>query len=179
MPEGVLGSALCSRCDMAIRRLALVSLFTALAIPCGAGERLVKLFEGVFLPATFSIEVGDAVTWSWAEGHHRLVSGTSSQDPQAGALFDVAIDPQNPSFTYIFDFPGNFAFFDRLNEDSGQPGNITVVPFAVQLEVVDIAFTPEEVSIFEGDAVEWIWIEGDHTITSGTGAADPEVGELF
>jgi plastocyanin len=154
-------------------------LLLAFAAPCGAVERQVKMFEGVFLPASLSIEVGDSVTWTWVEGDHRLVSGASSQDPQAGLIFDVPIDAGHTSFTYLFDLPGNFAFFDRLNESVSGPGNVTVVPFTVELEVVDLAFTPEEVSIFEGDAVEWIWIEGDHTITSGDGSEDPQVGQLF
>jgi len=158
---------------------AVPGLLLALAGACGAAEKEVKVFEGVFLPAAFSIEVGDSVTWTWVEGNHRLVSGTSSQDPEAGLLFKVPIDANNRSFTYLFDLPGNFPFFDPLSESASTPGNVTVVPYTVELEVVDIAFTPEEVTIFEGDAIEWIWIEGDHTITSGDGSADPEVGKLF
>jgi len=144
-----------------------------------AADREVKMFESLFLPAVLSIDVGDSVTWTWVEGAHRVLSGSSSQDPEAGEIFDAPVDADHPGFTFVFDRPGSFAFFDQLNEGVSGPGSITVVPFTVEVEVVDIAFTPEEVTIFEGDAVEWIWIEGVHTITSGAGSDDPGVGALF
>ncbi len=37
----------------------------------------------------------------------------------------------------------------------------------------------DTLNIAVGDTVRWTWIEGDHTITSGTGAADPQSGVLF
>lgn len=41
------------------------------------------------------------------------------------------------------------------------------------------AFTPPDVTIQMGDTVHWMWVSGSHTVTSGTGAADPNVGALF
>ena len=40
-------------------------------------------------------------------------------------------------------------------------------------------FVPDNLAISEGDTVRWIWSAGSHTVTSGTGAADPQVGALF
>jgi plastocyanin len=147
--------------------------------PSGAAERVVEMYDLVFIPTAFSVEVGDAVTWVWREGSHHITSGLSSDDPDAGGLFDAPIDAQHPSYTYVFEAAGNFAFFDRLNEAASFVGSITVVPYQVEVEVVDLAFTPEEVFIFEGDGLQWTWIEGSHTITSGSGSADPQVGRLF
>src|SRR2546426_9929155 len=156
---------------------ALFSLLIVAQLP--AAERFVELYDQVFIPVAFSIEVGDAVTWVWREGVHRVVSGVSSEDPQAGEVFSAAIDEAHPTFTYFFGSPGNFAFFDSAPELVSGVGSITVVPFQVEIEVVDLAFTPEDVTIFEGDALEWIWIEGTHTITSGLGSSHPDVGKLF
>jgi plastocyanin len=40
--------------------------------------------------------------------------------------------------------------------------------------------TPRDtVRINAGETVDWVWVAGSHTITSGTGAADPNAGSLF
>ncbi len=41
------------------------------------------------------------------------------------------------------------------------------------------AFSPEVITINVGDTVTWQWSSFSHTVTSGTGAADPQVGQLF
>jgi len=33
--------------------------------------------------------------------------------------------------------------------------------------------------IFQGQSVQWKWVSGFHTVTSGTGSTDPHVGALF
>jgi plastocyanin len=40
-------------------------------------------------------------------------------------------------------------------------------------------FSPDEVTIARGDTVRWVWTGGIHTVTSGSGASDPESGALF
>ncbi len=42
-----------------------------------------------------------------------------------------------------------------------------------------LSFSPSPITIELGDTVEWVWGSGNHTVTSGTGAADPNVGSLF
>lgn len=41
------------------------------------------------------------------------------------------------------------------------------------------AFSPNEIDVQVGDTVRWVWSTGNHTVTSGTGASDPDVGTLF
>lgn len=41
------------------------------------------------------------------------------------------------------------------------------------------SFAPNDLSINVGDTVEWVWTGGFHTVTNGTGAADPGAGTLF
>ena len=44
---------------------------------------------------------------------------------------------------------------------------------------VGLTFVPNELTIMAGDEVEWDWSSGSHTVTSGTGPSDPNVGVLF
>lgn len=40
-------------------------------------------------------------------------------------------------------------------------------------------FTPQTAEIVVGDTIRWTMVSGDHTVTSGTGAADANAGQLF
>lgn len=40
-------------------------------------------------------------------------------------------------------------------------------------------FTPQDAQIVVGDTIRWVAVSGDHSVTSGTGSADPNVGQLF
>lgn len=37
----------------------------------------------------------------------------------------------------------------------------------------------DTVTINMGDTVRWVWVEGDHTVTSGEGSSSPDAGNLF
>jgi plastocyanin len=41
------------------------------------------------------------------------------------------------------------------------------------------SFSPANLVIEVGDTVRWVWTSLAHTVTSGTGASDPNVGALF
>jgi plastocyanin len=47
------------------------------------------------------------------------------------------------------------------------------------VEQVNFTFSADEITVQVGDTVEWQWNSGSHTVTSGTGPTDPEVGNLF
>jgi len=40
-------------------------------------------------------------------------------------------------------------------------------------------FVSDDLTISVGDEVEWDWTGGSHTVTSGTGLADPDIGLFF
>lgn len=42
-----------------------------------------------------------------------------------------------------------------------------------------LTFDPAEITIDVGDTVTWVHTTGSHTVTSGTGAAAPDAGDLF
>ncbi|HWL92867.1 MAG TPA: hypothetical protein VNT79_04980 [Phycisphaerae bacterium] len=85
--------------------------------------------DGAFSPAAITIETGDAVTWTWAEGAHTVTSGMQSPDGafQSGAAGD--------GFTVEF----NAALLNRCprgnslypyHADNGMTGSVTVVAHA-------------------------------------------------
>ena len=44
------------------------------------------------------------------------------------------------------------------------------------VKVTNFAYTPAELTIKVGDTVEWVWVEGTHTVSSGTGCvADKKI----
>jgi plastocyanin len=47
------------------------------------------------------------------------------------------------------------------------------------VEAAGVAFSPSSLTISVGDTVVWIWINDSHTVTSGTGAVDPQAGVLW
>ncbi|MEM7261086.1 MAG: plastocyanin/azurin family copper-binding protein [Planctomycetota bacterium] len=155
---------------------------TALCLlsPTAFADETITFFDTVFLPTATTISVGETVTWEWSAGDHVLTSGVSSNPADnPGALFEATIDAASPTFSYTFALPGTYSFFDALNE-TGLVGTIIVEPEIYVVQVVDIAFTPQDVTIFVGDQVRWQWIEGIHTVTSGASSAPADnPGALF
>ncbi|MFH1277105.1 MAG: plastocyanin/azurin family copper-binding protein [Candidatus Eisenbacteria bacterium] len=43
-----------------------------------------------------------------------------------------------------------------------------------------VTFVPDSVTVSVGDTVQWVWGGApNHTVTSGTGSADPDAGALY
>lgn len=42
-----------------------------------------------------------------------------------------------------------------------------------------LSFSPNDLTVNAGDTVRWVRSSGSHTVTNGTGASDPNVGNLF
>jgi plastocyanin len=49
----------------------------------------------------------------------------------------------------------------------------------VEIKVIDFAFVPRDTTIPVGETVKWVWEDGSHTTTNGTGADDPDAGLLW
>jgi plastocyanin len=84
---------------------------------------------------TVHITAGDAVKWQWVSGTHTVTSGTGGADPNAGLLFDVAIDTGSRTFTYTFATPGTYPFFCVYHEDFTMKGVVVVTAPAAVPEV--------------------------------------------
>ena len=171
-----------------IRRALLAVLVSTAGVP-GRGQEVIEdatidLFTNSFTPTAVTIRAGGTVTWKWRRGTHEIASGASS-DPQdaPGALFDATVDEAHPIFSFRFDTPGTYAFFDRRHEQAAGSGDVTVVSEAItfRVGVVDNAYIPEDLFIFAGDTVHWQHepMEMFHTVTSGRDFDDPNWGDLF
>lgn len=63
-----------------------------------------------------------------------------------------------------------FCFILLIGTAQGATHNVTQV---------DLTFQPVSITIQVGDTLVWIHTGGSHTVTNGTGAADPNAGTLF
>jgi plastocyanin len=167
--------------------IVLLSLLAGTAVPLRGEDQTIQFFESSFLPQFVTVELGDVVTWVWRRGEHTVTSGDGPGDPDAGSLFDAPLDEASPSFSFqvnVFREEG-YRFFCR-NHPPGAPDDVGFIQVSsgertFRVGVVDNVFLPDEVYIFEGDSIRWEHepMEAFHTVTSGTGSADPEAGKLF
>lgn len=69
---------------------------------------------------------------------------------------------------------------DDLTDTGNTNFNITIsATSATVVTVNNFFFDPQEVTVPVGGEVIWSRVAGTHTVTSGTGSGDPEVGNLF
>lgn len=133
-----------------------------------------------FTPQTAEIVVGDTIRWTAVSGNHTVTSGTSSTAFDAGQLFDETLN-QGASFSYVFGVAGSYVYFCRPHEADGQTGTVNVSPVTaktVSVSASGTSFSPANITIEAGDAVRWT-ASGSHTVTSGSGSSDPNVGLDF
>ncbi len=133
-----------------------------------------------FDPPTTTIVVGDTIRFVSVSGDHTVTSGTGSDDPVSGQLFDADM-PEGDEFLRVFNTVGTFNYYCIPHEVDGMTGQVIVnaaIARIVDVFVSGTAFNPDVVTLNPGDQVRWT-INGSHTITSGTGPADPLVGDLF
>jgi plastocyanin len=133
-----------------------------------------------FTPKDVQINVGDTVKWIAASGTHTVTSGTGSNDPSVGDLFDQQL-AAGQTFSHVFSAAGLISYFCRPHETMGMKGTVTVAAVTaktVQVSASGTSFNPSNVEIHAGDTVRWV-ASGTHTVTSGTGSSDPSAGALF
>lgn len=163
--------------------LYLASLTVGLAVislGCGDDKSSNGGHNPRFDPDEITIVVGDTIRFVAVTGDHTVTSGTGSNDPNSGDLFNAVID-EGDDFRYVFNTAGTIDYYCIPHEDDGMTGQVTVnAPTAktVDVFVSGTAFNPEIVTINPGDQVRWT-VNGSHTITSGLGPTDPLAGDLF
>lgn len=151
-----------------------------LAGGCGDDDSNGPAHDPRFDPANITIVVGDTIRFVSVSGDHTVTSGTGSDDPASGQLFDADI-PEGDEYLHVFNTAGTFDYYCIPHEEDGMTGRVTVTaPTAktVDVFVSGTAFNPDVVTINPGDQIRWT-VNGSHTITSGTGPTDPLMGDLF
>jgi plastocyanin len=87
------------------------------------GDASVSADDFSFSPATVTVNVGDAVTWTLAGGAHTTSSGSA---PDLDGLWDQALTADAP-FTFTFEEPGTYEYFCRFHADF-MTGTVIVEP---------------------------------------------------
>ena len=168
-----------TRLVMGIATSAATALIFVLA-GCGDDKSNGANLDPRFDPATVTIVIGDTIRFVAVSGDHTVTSGTGSADPASGLLFDADL-PEGDTFTRVFNDPGLVSYYCVPHEADGMTGTVTVAaisPRTVEVFASGSAFNPSIIEINPGDAVRWT-VSGSHTITSGTGLADPLAGDIF
>lgn len=163
-------------------------LMLALSTPLLADDVTIELFQAAFLPQVVTIDLGDTVTWQWVAGTHTITSGLPNGAPgspeEPGAIFEATVDQANPTFTYTFTEyqASGYSFFDADNPNQTGFVQLATDEQEFLVLVVDNAFIPITLHIFEGDSIRWEHDPNEmlHTVTSGASSApQDDPGVLF
>lgn len=141
---------------------------------------------------TIHIFSNQTVLWHALDGNHTVTSGTGPTDPDVGLEFDAPITtvPLAPDFSHFFQFSGEYDFFCRPHFGFGMKGVVIVTDpvaadtFTANASSFDtdnkpVATQVDTSFITTGQNILWLWKTSIHTVTSGTGSSDPDVGKLF
>jgi len=136
---------------------------------------------------TVHIFAGQSVLWQWVNLSHTTTSGLGASDPLAGSLWDMPLTSAAQQYVREFDQTGTFPFFCRPHESFGMKGVVIVAAPADTFLAAGTAFDTDNnpgtqvdtTYIPPGAAIMWKWVNGIHTVTSGTGSTDPDAGKLF
>jgi hypothetical protein len=113
-----------------MRRALLV--FAALAAVLPAQNHMITVpccmfVDSVSQTNVTTVPVGTTVQWNLSGlTFHSVTSGSGSTDPNAGSLFDQALDTVTPTHTFTFTTPGVFPYFCRPHELSSMNGTVIV-----------------------------------------------------
>jgi plastocyanin len=94
---------------------AIICIITTL--PLAIAQTYVSVNELGYTPNVLSVTVGTTVTWkNDAIKQHTVTSGIPNSTT-SGQMFDSNLQSQQ-SFSYIFNVPGLFDYYDRFNPES-------------------------------------------------------------
>src|ERR1051325_10570306 len=133
----------------------------------GASNYLVLMGAGGnrFTPTNLVIQVGDTVTWTNVSGSHDVVCEVNSPgDPICGSSGGL----MSPHTTFSFTYPqvGSFPYHCTPHQSAGMTGLVQVVKrlHIVKVGSSGLSFTPNQITIAQGDTVRWDWFGGPHNV---------------
>ena len=109
--------------------IAICVLFTCKAY---SFTQIVTVQDHIFTPATFTINLGDTVKWTWLNGSHTTTSLTI---PAGATAWDHPINSTSTSFTYIPSKLGVYNYKCTPHFAMGMQGNFTVVCPAATVQI--------------------------------------------
>jgi plastocyanin len=129
----------------------------------------VDIIDYAFSPNAVDINVNDTVNWVWLTDDH----STTSDD----YLWDSGIYDTGYTFSYTFTAAGNYPYYCVVH---GFTGTVNVqeagVP-PVEVDIINYAFSPDNVTINVDDTVKWVWLTDDHSTTSDDNLWDSGVND--
>jgi plastocyanin len=162
-------------------RIAAVAL-AALAVGVAPGDAAttvtVKVGAGGkdrMSPSRATVVQGDTVAFAWEDGGHDLVLG----GPEGT---NVGEQDEGFRLTRRFDRPGSYTFMCTLHDDMSAAFEVTPAPGAEAPSAppaVDVVvgpdggggFSPAEITVVEGQTVNWQWGDEGRNVTFGDGPA--------
>jgi plastocyanin len=136
--------------------------------PCAfAGIVNVDIVNFAFSPVDVTIHANDQVKWTWLTSFHSSTSG-SPPPGSANGIWDSGVHNSGNLFTNTFPNAGYFPYFCTVHDFTG---TVTVVASnaATNVDIVNFAFSPANVTINAGQTVQWTWVSDDHSSTSDAG----------
>lgn len=110
-----------------VRRALLIAALTLPAFACGEalgpnGEKLVKVIDNTFDPATKTIKVGDKVLWQWSGSNQHNVTWVQSSGSGNSATQTTGI------YTRDFSSAGSYSYYCSIHgtATSGMRGTVVV-----------------------------------------------------
>jgi plastocyanin len=140
-----------------------------------------QIDDSCLTPSSISIFEGEKITWyNFDIAVHTITSGSPENGPDG--IFDSGFIFPNHSFSFVFETPGNFAYYDIIHP--WIIGNIVVEEIVIppEADVVieknshnvncsdsDSCYIPSSLTVEPGSEVMWFNADLEtHLITSGT-----------
>ncbi len=144
---------------------------TVLANATSPNSYPVEARSNVFIPQDVYVFQGDIVEWTNYDGWHNVNADTAifTDNPEG---FGNAVDAPGWVFSHQFNIPGKYDYQCDPHALMGMIGSVTVLPnrppIKHHVSVFNMAFSPRNLVILQGDTVEWTNTEGWHNVNFDT-----------
>jgi plastocyanin len=119
----------------------------------------VEIINYAFSPNTVDVAVNDTVNWVWQGDYH----STTSDD----YLWDSGFYNTGYTYSYTFTSVGSFPYYCVVHGFTGTVNvQETAPPPPIEVDIIDFAFSPDDITINVDDTVQWVWQTDDHSTTS-------------
>lgn len=105
------------------KNLSLITVCLLFTLSGYSFTQIVSVKNDVFVPATFTVNIGDTIKWVWSAGSHTTTSLTI---PSEAASWNKPINSSSTTFTYVAAKAGKYNFQCNFHAAMGMKGSFTV-----------------------------------------------------
>lgn len=150
-------------------KMPVIAALAALYIPAHAATVVIPIQNFAFGDAnnTVVVNVGDTVQWTNMDAFpHTVTSGLGTPDGK----FDAGNLNAGASYSVTFRRAGMFPYYCQYHESMVSAIQVLSPAQTVTVTVAGTSFGTANATthISAGDSVKWVWVNGSHTVTSGT-----------